>query len=93
MLQQEKPEDFVIATGETHSVREFVVEAFAHIGITIKYDLHIEPHKKSLMPLLYRWTGMHEQEIGTGEEGKVYVRIDPKFYRPTDVALTVGKKT
>ncbi len=36
MMQQEKPDDFVIATGENHSVREFVEKSFAHIGTTIK---------------------------------------------------------
>jgi len=36
ILQQEKPEDFVLATGETHSVREFVEKAFACVGITIR---------------------------------------------------------
>lgn len=38
MLQQEKPGDYVLATGETHTVREFVVEAFANLGITIRFE-------------------------------------------------------
>ncbi len=38
MLQQDKAEDYVLATGETHTVREFVVEAFAHVGITLRFE-------------------------------------------------------
>ena len=38
MLQQEKPGDYVLATGETHTVREFVTEAFAHVGITLRFE-------------------------------------------------------
>src|SRR5438876_3384143 len=56
MLQQDTPNDYVIATGETHTVREFVEEAFAYV------DLH--------------W--------------KDYVRIDPHYYRPTEVDLLAG---
>ena len=37
MLQQEKPEDYVLATGETHTVRSFVEKAFKHVGVDIKY--------------------------------------------------------
>jgi GDPmannose 4,6-dehydratase len=37
MLQKEQPEDFVIASGETHPVREFVEKAFAHVGVKVQY--------------------------------------------------------
>ena len=68
MLQQEKPEDFVIATGEMHSVREFVEMAFRHINRTIK------------------WEGKAEDEVGIeAETGKVRVKINKKYYRPTEV--------
>ncbi|KAM9978518.1 hypothetical protein ACTFIY_012277 [Dictyostelium cf. discoideum] len=73
MLQQEKPEDFVIATGETHSVREFVEKSFKEIDIIIK------------------WRGEAEKEEGYCEKtGKVYVKIDEKYYRPTEVDLLLG---
>ncbi len=76
MLQQDKPDDYVLATGETHTVREFVEKAFLHIGVTIK------------------WIG----EAGTVEEigvdasdvNRVLVRIDPKYFRPTEVDLLLG---
>jgi GDPmannose 4,6-dehydratase len=76
MLQQEKPEDFVIATGETHSVREFVEMAFRHVNKTI------------------RWEGSAEDEVGIEvETGIVRVKINKKYYRPTEVDLLLGDST
>ena len=66
MLQQEKPEDYVIGTGETHSVREFVEEAFKIVG----------------MPII--WEGRGLEEVGK-YNGKVVIKINPKFYRPAEV--------
>lgn len=71
MLQQEKPDDFVIATGETHSVKEFVDEAF----------------KKVAMPLI--WEGEGINEVGKFQ-GKVIVRINPKYIRPAEVDHLCG---
>lgn len=73
ILQQEKPDDFVIATGETHSVREFIELAFEQIGINIQ------------------WQGEGVNEIGVDKKtGKVLVKIDPKYFRPTEVDLLIG---
>lgn len=73
MLQQEKPEDFVIATGETHSVREFIEASCKELGIKL------------------RWVGTGINEIGVEEEtGKVIVKIDEKYFRPTEVDLLIG---
>ena len=73
MLQQDKPDDYVVATGETHSVREFVEKAFARLG----------------MPL--RWDGKGEKETGIEQDsGKMLVRVDPKYYRPTEVDQLLG---
>jgi len=72
MLQQERPDDFVIATGETHSVREFVERAFARVDLQIT------------------WEGSGANEIGKTQHGDVVVRIDPKYYRPTEVDLLLG---
>ena len=64
----DKPDDFVLATGESHSVREFVELAFTHIGRTIA------------------WSGEGVDEQGKdAESGEVLVRIDPRYFRPTDV--------
>jgi len=76
ILQQEKPEDFVIATGETHSVREFVEKSFAEIGVTIK------------------WRGEGVNEEGYDEKtGIVRIKIDPRYFRPTEVELLLGDPT
>jgi GDPmannose 4,6-dehydratase len=76
MLQQKEPEDFVIATGEVHSVREFVEESFKHIGKTI------------------RWEGEGVNEVGI-EDGSniVRVKVNPKYYRPTEVEFLLGDPT
>ncbi len=76
MLQQDKPEDFVIATGETRKVREFVEASFKYIGMTIE------------------WRGSGVNEIGVEKEtGKVRVKVNPKFFRPTEVDLLLGDAT
>lgn len=73
MMQQEKPNDYVIATGETHSVREFTEIACEHLG----FDLV--------------WSGKDIKEIGVDRKtGKTIVRIDPKYFRPTEVDLLIG---
>ena len=73
ILQQETPDDFVIATGKQHSVREFVEWAFDHAGISIS------------------WQGTGVNEIGINQaSGKTVVKINPDFYRPTDVVNLWG---
>lgn len=72
MLQQEKPEDFVIASGEAHSVREFVEESFKIVGKEIV------------------WEGKGVNEIGKEKDtGIVRVKVNPKYYRPTEVVSTL----
>ncbi|MGI6091626.1 MAG: GDP-mannose 4,6-dehydratase [Veillonellaceae bacterium] len=73
MLQQEQPDDFVIATGETHSVREFVELAFKNVGINI----------------IWRGTGIDEHGVDEAT-GKIVVRVDPRYFRPTEVDLLLG---
>ncbi|XP_016973260.1 GDP-mannose 4,6 dehydratase [Drosophila rhopaloa] len=73
MLQRDSPTDYVIATGETHSVREFVEAAFKHIGREIT------------------WQGKGVDEVGVeSSTGVVRVRINPKYFRPTEVDLLQG---
>ncbi len=73
MLQQEEPDDYVLASGEKHSVREFVELAFAHIGRKIT------------------WRGEDVNEVGVDEKtGKELVRIDPRYFRPTEVEELLG---
>ncbi len=76
MLQQEKADDFVLATGETIEVREFVSKAFKELNIDIE------------------WSGTGVDEIGKNKaNGNVIVRVDPKYFRPTEVDLLVGDAT
>jgi GDPmannose 4,6-dehydratase len=76
MLQQAEPEDFVIASGIQHSVREFVTRAAAHLG----------------MRLEWRGTGLDEQGVNT-QNGRVVVRVDPRYFRPTEVDSLLGDST
>ena len=73
MLQQEEPDDFVLATGESRSVREFVEHAFAHIGRSLA------------------WRGQGVDEVGLdAKTGQVLVKIDPRYFRPTEVDALCG---
>jgi GDPmannose 4,6-dehydratase len=76
MLQQPQPEDFVIATGEQHSIREFVERAGAELGMRIEW----------------RGKGLDEQGIDANS-GRVAIRIDPRFFRPTEVDTLLGDPT
>ncbi|POW20779.1 hypothetical protein PSHT_03147 [Puccinia striiformis] len=78
MLQQDQPDDFVLATGETHPVREFVEKAFAVVNIKIKWQGELDSVNE---------TGIN------GETGKVVVRVDPMYFRPAEVELLHGLPT
>ena len=73
MLQQDEPEDFVIATGEQHSVREFVEKAAQ------RCDMKIE----------WRGEGTGESGVDT-KTGEIRIRIDPRYFRPTEVESLLG---
>lgn len=85
ILQQDKPDDFVIATGKTTCIREFVKMAFSECGVELEFD------------------GEKENEVGRVktclnsnyqiETGKIVVKVDPTYYRPTEVDLLIGDAT
>jgi GDPmannose 4,6-dehydratase len=85
MLQQEKPEDFVIATGVTTSVRDFISKSFAEVGIEIEFKGKNEDEtgvvKKCNNP---------DFQV---EIGKKVVLIDKAYYRPAEVELLIGDPT
>jgi len=85
ILQQDVAEDFVIATGVTTSVREFVRMAFAEIGI----ELEFEGSEASEVAKVKACNHPDYQL----EIGKVVVKVDPQYYRPTEVDLLVGDPT
>lgn len=76
MLQQDIPDDYVLATGETHTVREFVEKSFNVVGTGIK------------------WIGeqgtVNEIGVDASDEMRVLVRVDPIYFRPTEVDLLLG---
>lgn len=84
MLQQEKPEDFVIATGKTTAVRDFVRMAFSEVGVELEFN----------------GTGVDEVgRISKVKEGSIFkvgqevVSVDPRYFRPTEVELLIGDPT
>ena len=72
MLQQEHPEDFVIATGVQYSVRDFVDAAARELNLPIS------------------WSGSGVNEVGNTVDGKAIVRVDPRYFRPTEVETLLG---
>ena len=78
MLQQDSPEDFVVGTGESHTVKDFVQEAFRYVGIELSWfgeaenevgiASYVEPHRLSIIP-----------------KGMPLVKVDPRYYRPAEV--------
>lgn len=73
MLQQDRPSDYVLATGETRTVREFAQAAFEEVGITLA------------------WKGEGVNEKGyDASTGRLYVKVDEKFFRPAEVDLLLG---
>jgi GDPmannose 4,6-dehydratase len=85
MLQQEKAEDYVIATGVTTEVRDFVRLAFNELGIIVDFEGEgVNEHgivRECLNP---------EFNLPAG---KVVVRVDPRYFRPTEVELLIGDAT
>ena len=76
MLQADEPDDFVLATNETHPVREFIEKPFAVVDIKIE------------------WKGpkgtVDEIGVDSKDHNRVLVRVDPKYFRPTEVDLLIG---
>ena len=72
MLQQKKPDDFIMATGESHTVREFVDLAFREL------DMELE------------WEGKGADEKGVDKGGNIYVEVEKKYFRPTEVDFLIG---
>ena len=73
MLQQDRPQDYVIATGRQHSVRDFVEKAASHLGMRIE------------------WRGSGSEEVGIDRKGgRTVVRIDPRYFRRTEVDTLLG---
>jgi len=81
ILQQEQPEDFVLATGITITIRDFVTMAFAEIGVTLNFKGQNEQEEGFVTAN----TGSYNLPIG-----QVVLKVDPTYFRPTEVDLLIG---
>jgi GDPmannose 4,6-dehydratase len=85
ILQQDKPEDFVIATGVTTPVRDFVKMAFSEIGVELEFT-GTDSEEKGIVKAC-------NNPVFQLEKGKEVVAIDPNYFRPTEVELLIGDAT
>lgn len=83
MLQQEKPEDFVIATGRQHSVRDFLTWAAQDLGITVSF-IGSGLNEKGLVSAV---EGFAAEHVRVGDE---IISIDPRYFRPAEVDTLLG---
>jgi GDPmannose 4,6-dehydratase len=83
MLQQEEPDDYVIATAESHSVKEFAELAFAHAGLEIEWKGEGLSEKGVIRSLSSSFPS-------TLKAGEAIVEIDPRYFRPTEVERLRG---
>ena len=86
MLQQDKPQDFIIATGKQHSVREFIIRAAKEIGVTLQFE----------------GQGINEYGVVNSvvgdkapavKKGDIIIKVDPRYFRPTEVETLLGDPT
>lgn len=90
ILQQDEPEDYVIATGVTTTVRDFIKMAFAEAGIILRFEGE-ELQEKGIID------GFEQSKLPVGEtklkKGDVLISVDPRYFRPTEVELLIGDPT
>ena len=95
ILQQEKPEDYVIATGVTTTVREFIQKAFSLVGLNLKFrgeGIDEEGYLESIDHQIYS-KQVTSDFISNVKVGDVILKIDPRYFRPTEVELLIGDPT
>lgn len=83
MLQQNQPEDFVIATGVQFTVREFIIRSAKQLGITLKFEGQAEQEKGIVVAI----SGDKARGLKVGD---LVVQVDPRYYRPTEVETLLG---
>ena len=86
MLQQETPEDFVIATGVQYSVREFIIRSANQLGITLRFE-GVAENERAIV------ASIEGDKAPALKVGDVIVKIDPRYYRPTEVETLMGDPT
>lgn len=93
ILQQDKPEDFVIATGQTTEIREFVKMAFGHVGVSLEFKgsgVDEVGFVSQVNADLFESQTGKKCHLAIGQE---VVFVDPKYFRPTEVDLLIGDPT
>jgi len=103
MLQQDEPDDYVIATGEQHSVREFVSRSFAEIGIALAFQgagldeigviADLDPQLLARARNDEGTGGAEHADVESLSPGQALVRVDPRYFRPTEVTTLLGDAT
>jgi GDPmannose 4,6-dehydratase len=83
MLQQDKPEDFVIATGVQFSVREFIIRSAKQLGISLRFEGKAEQEKGII-------TAIEGDKAPALKVGDIIVEVDPRYYRPAEVETLLG---
>jgi len=99
ILQQDEPDDYVIATGVTTSIRDFVRMSFEEIGITLEFEGTGEEERGKILRIKDE---VVKEKVGSQYLEKIYslfttnhslVRVDPKYFRPSEVDLLIGNPT
>lgn len=87
MLQQDKPDDYVIASGHQHSVREFVERAASELGVTLRWEGEGVAETGIVTSVNSDIPEVKKHKV---QEGQVIIRIDPRYFRPTEVETLLG---
>lgn len=93
ILQQEKAEDFVIATGVTTTVRDFVKMSFAELGIEVEFSGKDEQERGVIIDVDELKAESLKLKVENLRPGTTVVKVDPKYFRPTEVDLLIGDPT
>ena len=96
ILQQDTPEDYVIATGMTTRVREFIKMAFEQVGLHLRFEGNGVEEVGVLDTInfeVYQKTTGNENIVSSLQLNKIIVKIDPNYFRPTEVDLLIGDPT
>jgi len=93
MLQQDTPEDYVVATGVTTTVRDFIRMAFGELGIEVEFSGKDENERGVIIDI----DQQKVEEFGLNADalkfGQTVVKVDSKYFRPTEVDLLIGDAT
>jgi GDPmannose 4,6-dehydratase len=93
MLQQDVPEDYVIATGKTYSVKEFIVKSFKELGVLLKFEGEGVNEVGIIDGIDHEILRKYDLNPDHIQPGNTVIRIDSRYFRPTEVDLLIGDAT